>query len=756
MKNKIKILPLVTFAIIMLGFNSCEDEKMEWGHDYGGVEISEMPLDLAEKLANYDYIKAYAEQYAPHMSVGLGLDASLYISDTKYRKVVDDNFQIYTAGNEMKHSSIVRDNGDFDFTTIDRFFAAVPAGKAIYGHNFVWHQQQRASYLNRLIAPVPIPPTAGANMVDLSGLEDGTFTGWSRNNADGITIEQGKGLGASDPAIKFVVTAAGDEWSTQLTSPEFDAIVGNAHSFSFWIRSEENDDVSFRVSFGNMSNNYPWYDGAALIPTSSTWTQITYGADGSLKATGTPIKMAFDMGKKPGTYYIDLNTIKVVDLDAPAELSYVDISGLQDGSFTDWDKANNADGISIEEGKGLTATEPALKFVVDAAGDEWSTQLKSPEISLVAGNAYSFSFWIRSEEDDDVSFRVSFANMSNNYPWYDGAALIPTSSAWKQVIYGADGSFTASGTPVRMAFDMGKKPGTYYIDINSIKVLDVSTPNNAPALRASIDKTDEEKKEIILGELENWIKTMAGYCKDRVSAWDVLNEVVTDGASPQLRGVDGNIPAEVGDDHFYWGQYIGKEYGVKAFQFARQYGNPTDKLFINDYNLETNPNKLSKVIEYVNYIDATNGSPIVDGIGSQMHVDASSITKDQVDAMFRTMAATGKLVRVTELDVKLGTATPSVEQLEQQAEVYQMIVKSYFENVPKAQQSGITVWTLTDNKREHEYWLTDESPNLFDANYGRKHAYKTFCDAIAGYDISTDFDGEDYVKIYEEEEEDVE
>jgi GH35 family endo-1,4-beta-xylanase len=130
----------------------------------------------------------------------------------------------------------------------------------------------------------------------------------------------------------------------------------------------------------------------------------------------------------------------------------------------------------------------------------------------------------------------------------------------------------------------------------------------------------------------------------------------------------------------------------------------------------------------------------VDGIGTQMHV-SKSITRAEIDAMFKTLAATGKLVRVTELDVSLGTSTPSTEELATQAEIYQEIFDSYRENVPQAQRSGITLWTLTDNSREHEYWLPDDAPNVFDAKYGRKHAYKGVCDGIAGYDISTDFDG---------------
>jgi GH35 family endo-1,4-beta-xylanase len=116
--------------------------------------------------------------------------------------------------------------------------------------------------------------------------------------------------------------------------------------------------------------------------------------------------------------------------------------------------------------------------------------------------------------------------------------------------------------------------------------------------------------------------------------------------------------------------------------------------------------------------------------------------------MFKTMAATGKLVRITELDVSVGTTSPSTAQAAAQAAAYQMIIESYFENVPEAQQSAITLWTLSDNAKEHLYWLKDDSPNLFDGNYDRKHAYKTVCDALAGYDVSTDFSAEDWKNQY--------
>ena len=125
--------------------------------------------------------------------------------------------------------------------------------------------------------------------------------------------------------------------------------------------------------------------------------------------------------------------------------------------------------------------------------------------------------------------------------------------------------------------------------------------------------------------------------------------------------------------------------------------------------------------------------------------------------MFKKLAQTGKLIRITELDVAFGveegkTITPSEAQLSEQAATYQMILTSYFENIPEAQQSSITIWGFSDNKKEHEYWLPGDAPNLFDGDYNRKIAYKGVCDAIAGYDVSTDFKGEEWKDLHEGEE----
>jgi GH35 family endo-1,4-beta-xylanase len=766
MKTDNKILFPVALMMIALGFYSCYDDKMEWGHNYGNVTTAEIPLSLAENLSNYDFIKAYAQKHVPHMTIGLGIDAGLYITDAKYRQTADENFQLFTPGNEMKHASVVNSRGEYNFDRIDAFFAAVPEDIAIYGHNYIWHTQQQASYLNSLIAPEIIPGQAGENLLDNGGFEEGT-TGWNSWGSAKESVEAtGEDKLEGTNSLKVVVGSSGANlWDVQIESPEVTLIPGRQYEIAFWVKSDIPGGV--RISFGDdnpMGNRYPWHAAEGeFVATTSSWKEVVYNSSTIYSATGDPfvavgdkMKFLIDLGKFPdATYYID--NVRVIDLDAEAgDVNFVQNGGFETGDLTNWSATNPGDGITVIDSEKNAGSYSAQLIASATSANEWDVQLQTDNILVTTGTTYTLSFHIKS--DIAGQGRVSFPGNSNEWPWMDwqgtgaGAHFITAGGNWEYISVDFTPEVNDAAVGVKLSFDLGKLPGvTYWLDDVKLVEKDNSS-SGAPVFKAGpiiIEKPAEEKAAIILAAMEDWIKTMAEHCKHRVKSWDVLNEAIGDGGS--LRGI-GFVPSETGAQEFYWGQYIGKDYGVKAFQFARRYGNPDDKLYINDYGLETSPVKLDAFLEYVAYIDATNGSPIVDGLGTQMHVHIAQIKKEGVDNMFKKMAATGKLVRITELDVQTGTATPTFEQLEQQAQVYRMIIDSYKENVPAAQQSGITVWTLTDNKREHEYWLPDDAPCLFDADYGRKYAYKNFCDGVAGYDISTDFNGDDWKEVYKEEE----
>lgn len=478
----------------------------------------------------------------------------------------------------------------------------------------------------------------------------------------------------------------------------------------------------------------------------------------------------------------DIQTILVGDA--------ANFDGSTTGGWGSW--GGNKKSAEVVEGAGEDGSA-AMVLENNSDGNAWEAQF-----------AYTFDAPLDNTKEYTVRFKAKSTSgagelqfqyqNSVSYGSQGGYNTFNVGTDWVQCEYSFTPGYDDSD---RIIFNFGKVGGTYQIDNikfgiakdqgepAGVKIRRI-VPRRAAAKTYYVLKTPEEKREALLGAMDMWIKGMADHLKEtgvNLYGYDVINEPITDGDC-KVRGVDGVFggswdeddvtyydeePVENEDEglnlnwgsgHFYWGYYV-PDFAVQAFQKARAYLPAETKLFVNDYNLETNPKKLEALIQFAKDIDEANGSPIVDGIGTQMHVsirptdDAAKNAeviadlKAKVDAQFKTMAATGKLVRVTELDVALGTSSPSSAQYQAQADAYRVIAESYYANVPAEQQSGITIWSLSDNEDEHEYWLKGEVPNLFDKDYLRKWAYKGFCDGLAGEDLGLKFGGEDYKAFYE-------
>lgn len=928
MKYNKFILP---FAACALLFTGCMDEIMEWQEPDGSITEADIPLQDAEALANYKTIKEYAAEYVPGMKIGLGLGADLYIEDPAYREIADANFQMFTTGNAMKHSSVVKANGELNFATIDAFMELVPSDIEVYGHNFLWHTQQKQQYLKSLIAPemkVEVPQGEKCeNVVTNGGFEDGTngWTGlWGKYT---YAVEQ-PGRDGTGNAIHFTISPeCANQWDAQLFWSLGDFLVpGETYYYEFYAKSDcglacqfigQNaaysgiykdtftpgtdwtffsgeftlgeteladiervglqfggdpgaqiwfDDFKFGKKLENVEpekminivgedGKFEWTDGTTGQWT-GLWGKYTYqvvspGYEGNQAMEFTLTAECANQWDAQLFYPVNLEVGKTYAysfwaksdsalnvqfigqnesyagiykdaFDLPAdwilcegEFTYTESdpeavcrvgvqfgrSGSAGAKFyiddfkfgeknPDYGKEEPADPMinvvtngGFEAGaEGWTGLWGKYTYETDAAGydgqclaftltaecaNQWDAQLFWP-VNLEVGKTYAYSYWAKS----DSGLNVQFIGQNESYSGiYKESFDLP--SEW----FFCSGEFTYTESDpealCRVGVQFGKaasEGAKFWIDefkfgekiatpAASRRYLAPKPQKAAPTI-TYIYKTPEEKKELLLSAMESWIRQMAEHLPT-VKCWDVINEPIIDG-SHGWRGLDGNFsegdsaPVENNgltlnweSDRWYWAYYIGQEYARKAFEYARKYCGEDAKLFVNDYGLESSAGKLDALIKFVQYIE--DGGHRVDGIGTQMHV-STSITKEKVDAMFKTMAATGKLVRVTELDVQVGTANPSADQLLAQAETYRMIMESYKENVPEAQQSGITIWTLSDNAAEHEFWLNGDAPNLFDANYGRKLAYKYFCDGIAGKDISEEFDGLDWKNAVQTEE----
>jgi endo-1,4-beta-xylanase len=336
-------------------------------------------------------------------------------------------------------------------------------------------------------------------------------------------------------------------------------------------------------------------------------------------------------------------------------------------------------------------------------GSQWRVQVSSSAIATNAGTQYKISYWVKAAAAGG-SIRLSTGPSAAQY---QGDQTIGT--AWQEVSW----TITASLASTTFLFDMGQAANTYYIDDVSVKEI-VAAPSG-PQIAVKVDQA-----------LNDWITATVNHYKTKVHAWDVANEVYAD--NPVAIRTNANT-TNTAADAFVWTDYLGRDGVLKAFNYAKA-ADPTADLYINDYNLESNPAKLDSVIALVAELKAKGAK--VDGIGTQMHL-STNVTgfAGGVDDMFRKLAATGLKIRVSELDVTTsasGTKLLKAIEVDQPA-IYKYVVASYIKYVPAAQRAGITIWGVADIN-SWRYNSGAELPLLYDNDFNKKPAYAAFLDGL--------------------------
>ncbi|WP_052302667.1 endo-1,4-beta-xylanase [Cellulomonas flavigena] len=194
-------------------------------------------------------------------------------------------------------------------------------------------------------------------------------------------------------------------------------------------------------------------------------------------------------------------------------------------------------------------------------------------------------------------------------------------------------------------------------------------------------------------------------------AWDVVNEVVSDGAE----NPDGLRRSE-------WFRILGEDFIDLSFQYAdeafnEEYAAPgTDRpvtLFINDYNTEQS----GKQDRYVALVERLLARDVpIDGVGHQFHVSLS-LPVSALEAAIERFEALPVLQAVTELDVATGTPVTDARLIDQgyfyrdAFDIFRDHADSLF---------SVTVWGLNDGRS----WVNDNgAPLLFDDDLQAKPAY---------------------------------
>lgn len=451
---------------------------------------------------------------------------------------------------------------------------------------------------------------------------------------------------------------------------------------------------------------------------------------------------------------------------------------------------------------GLIADRPApevpggdnkyIRYTTAAAGANlWDNQanfkLSEP---LEQGASYTLTMKVKASADCDLAFWPIW-NASPNKNQWGGSNDVQYCEAQKATTEWATltWKFDALFTHDMLQFCFGKLGGT--IDFDDIKLVkdgsdanlvangdfatdDISAWGNnwqGPTFKcekigSGIPLTDKEKKEVLTTAMDKWIAGMMEATQGKVKAWDVVNEALsgadTDGdgkydlqSATRGTALEADIP-----NSFYWQDYLGDlDYVRTAVASARKHfeengGNPEElKLFINDYNLESdwdNNGKLKSLIQWIKDWEA-DGVTKIDGIGSQMHISCygnpqtQESKKNAIVNMLKLMAESGKLVRISELDMNyvdetdksVNTNDMTEEQHKQMRELYEFVIKKYFEIIPEAQQWGICQWCPTDSPA-NSGWRAGAPTGLWDKDYYRKHTYAGFAAGLGAPELWND------------------
>lgn len=410
---------------------------------------------------------------------------------------------------------------------------------------------------------------------------------------------------------------------------------------------------------------------------------------------------------------------------------------------------------------------------------------------LADGQKYILKFMAKASSDFAPEIYLQ-SSLGGNQQYPGSVSIIGTT--WQEITF----PITPSDALVdKVAFNFGSLAGEIYIDNITLtadgsdenliansdfedgtitgwtgwtpgKFETISEDGEGYAWGQIVEMSDEEKKKVLTNALEDWIKGMMAACKENpnieegesagatlVKAWDVVNEPMSDRYPSQLKSA-----ATEGEENaaqsFYWQDYLGKEYAREVVKFARKYGGEDLKLFVNDYNLEAAYNNNAKcqgLIDMIAYWEA-DGVTIIDGIGTQMHVSYSLNPEEQakneacVVKMFQLLAASGKLVKISELDMgildesgtEIKTENVTLEQQKLMSDYYQFIISKYFEIIPQSQRYGITQWSPADSP-VGSGWRAGLPIGLWNLNYDRKPTYAGFANGLAGKIIEPESTG---------------
>ena len=709
---------IISALVCPFVLGSCADWD-DWKYDV------EKPQTIAqyEYLNDYAPLKEYLDRDAhPGFKVSAALAVDEFNQQGPLFRLAAHNFDEIVAGNAMKMASCVNDQGVMDFSKVSSFVrAAEDAGLTVYGHTLAWHAQQPRKWLEKLIADKELdvdPDQKTFTELSRQTYTDGKFPFYQMGCAPDII----------NGSIHFVPTG---DWSQFFCMTGCSMKAGNYVAI-LHIKSTKDGMISLTAQNG-------WGAEAQKITQKFT-VKANEWVDAEV-ALNDIQGGNYDFILLPETFdgTLDLQSVTIGQYESPAMEVEQEVKHqtYQDGPFPYYQMGCAPDVIN-----------GSIHFV--PTGD-WSQFFCVTGAPLTPGN-YAVDVEIKSTKSGNIKMTVQ-NGWGGDAESRDGTVALKegwTTARFKMTL-------EQGGN-----YDFILKPETFdaTLDLKSVTIKKIVKMNSIPL-------TPQEKSDTLTWAMNKWISGMMQATEGKVKAWDLINEAISGGGNVNgFYALQTEATSEHNPQDFYWQDYFTPEmYGPIVEKAARdayaavEGTNPEDlKLFINDYNLESdwdNNKKLTSLVYWIGVWEK-KGKELgwntkIDGIGSQMHISyyeneqTLESKKKGIQNMLKIMAETGKLVRISEIDMgyvdKDGkdVTTAQLEKLpieervakeKAMAEHYKWIIEQYFKIVPVSQQYGICQWCLTDSPTDSG-WRPGQPVGLWNLNYQRKPAYGGFADGLA-------------------------
>lgn len=360
---------------------------------------------------------------------------------------------------------------------------------------------------------------------------------------------------------------------------------------------------------------------------------------------------------------------------------------------------------------------------------------RKSEVNIVEGfdvdpsGTYTITFYAFTDGSNSLFCTFSDSLVKEKNEDEIGKKFPLKTGEWVKVVVEARPSKNATAGYLRISGITSRKGAVYIKNVSVVHNPDNHRPQTA-----------QEMNDTINYAFNAWCDGLMKVNKGRIKSFDLIDEPIDANSSLD----NGYYDLKHSDAGLFWQDVFGSEnYAPTVSRIAseayQRYEGDASKLrfFISEKGLEDHK-KFESLKYWISLWDGKGAK--IDGINAKLSLiysensDTQAANEASLNSLLDNLAATGKLIRLSDFDIKyqdasganVSAAKITDEQRQRLADYYGHVIKSYMNKIPQDKQAGICKGNMADTSDPVGLWT------VVDTDWVRNATYKSFCDALSG------------------------